>query len=300
LATGRELRGAGRSVSPVGQANGLVGRSQTGHIEQRDLGPVTSSLFDLSGRRALVTGSTRGIGRAIAAGMARAGATVVVHGRDPVKAEETERSVFDDLAGEGLKPRLLSAGFDVTDPDAVHVEVQRLELKLGGIDILVNNAGIQLRSSLEELSLDAWDKVLATNLTSCLLLAQELARGMLARGAGKVINVCSVQNVLVRPTNGPYAVAKAGLGSLTRMMCAEWAARGVQVNGLAPGYIGTELNSALTSDPEMSAWVVARTPARRWGTTADIVGPAVWLASGASDFVNGQIIYVDGGITAVV
>lgn len=261
---------------------------------------MSTSLFDLTGRRALVTGSTRGIGKAIAAGLARQGATVVLHGRDRANTRAAERSLFADLAREGVEPTLLSVGFDVTDHEAMRTDVQTLERQLGGIDILVNNAGMQLRSPLVELSLANWDRVLATNLTSCLVLAQEVAPGMLARGSGKIINLCSVANRLVRATNGPYSAAKAGLGSLTRTMCAEWAGAGVQVNGLAPGYIGTDLNSALISDPDMSAWVVARTPARRWGTAEDMVGPAVWLASKAADFVNGQIIYVDGGMTAVL
>jgi gluconate 5-dehydrogenase len=179
-------------------------------------------------------------------------------------------------------------------------EVRRLEREMGGIDVLVNNAGMQLRSPLLDLSIASWESVLATNLTSCFVLAQEIAHGMVARGAGKIINICSVGNKLVRGTTAPYTVAKAGLGNLTRVMCAEWAAAGLQVNALAPGYIDTELNSALLADPELSAWVVDRTPARRWGTAADLAGPAVWLASGASDFVNGQIIFVDGGLTAVI
>ncbi|HEX4258518.1 MAG TPA: SDR family oxidoreductase, partial [Streptosporangiaceae bacterium] len=250
----------------------------------------------LTGRRALVTGSTRGIGAAMAAGLARAGATVVLHGRDLAKVDQAR----DQLATEVPGAELHSCAFDVADSDAIIAQAQRLDAELGGIDVLVNNAGMQFRSPLTEFPLDAWRQVLEVNLTSCFVLAQELARGMLARGHGKIINVCSLQTQLVRASTSAYAAAKSGLGSLTRTMCAEWAEGGIQANGLAPGYIGTDLNTVLVEDQEFSAWVRGRTPARRWGNPEDLAGPAVWLASSASDFVNGQVIYVDGGITAVL
>jgi gluconate 5-dehydrogenase len=255
---------------------------------------------DLRGRRALVTGSTRGIGAAIAAGLARSGATVVLNGRHPDRVASSVALLSDALRAEGSEGDLRGAAFDVTDLDAAVACVAKVEAELGGIDVLVNNAGMQWRSPLIELQLADWERVLSTNLTSCFVLARQVARGMLERGRGKIINVCSVQNSLVRPTTAPYAAAKAGLGSLTRTMCAEWASAGIQANALAPGYVGTELNAALVADPDFSAWVVGRTPARRWCTAEDLVGPALWLASSASDFVNGQVIYVDGGITAVV
>jgi gluconate 5-dehydrogenase len=257
---------------------------------------VADSPFDLTGRRALVTGSTRGIGAAMAAGLARAGATVVLHGRDQSRADRAR----DQLAAEVPDAELRSCAFDVADSDAIITQARRLEAELGGIDVLVNNAGMQFRSPLTDFPLDAWSQVLNVNLTSCFVLAQELARGMLDRGHGKIINVCSLQTQLVRASTSAYAAAKSGLGSLTRTMCAEWAEGGIQANGLAPGYIGTDLNTVLVQDEEFSAWVRGRTPARRWGTPADLAGPAVWLASSASDFVNGQVIYVDGGITAVL
>ncbi len=260
-----------------------------------DGGPPPGAGFDLRGRRALVTGSTRGIGAALAEGLALAGATVAIHGREPA----TARHAASGLAGR-LGTRVFDVGFDVTDDEAMAFAVGALEETMGGIDVLVNNAGIQLRGPLGDLGRATWDAMLATNLTSCFVLGQSVARGMMARGAGKIINVCSVQNRLVRPDTAPYAVAKAGLGNLTKAMCAEWASAGIQANGLAPGYIETDLNAALVADPEFDAWIRRRTPARRWGTTADLVGPAVWLASSASDFVNGQIIYVDGGLTAVI
>lgn len=256
----------------------------------------TASPFDLTGLRALVTGSTRGIGAAVAAGLARAGAEVVIHGRHPDLVEATRAR----LAAEGVAALPHGLSFDVTDHDAMLAAVGEFTDRVGGVDVLVNNAGMQYRSPLVDFPVQAWESVVATNLTSCFVLAKHLAAGMIARGRGKIINVCSVQNKLVRGTTAPYAAAKAGLGALTQVMCAEWAAHGIQANGLAPGYIDTELNTALTEDAEMSSWVVGRTPARRWGTPADLVGPAVWLASGASDFVNGQVIYVDGGMTAVI
>jgi gluconate 5-dehydrogenase len=257
---------------------------------------VADSPFDLTGRRALVTGSTRGIGAAIAAGLARAGATVVLHGRDPARADQSREQLAAEVPGADVR----SCAFDVADHAAVAEQARRLEGELGGIDVLVNNAGIQFRSPLTEFPLDAWNQVLSVNLTSCFVLGQQLAHGMLDRGHGKIINVCSLQTQLVRASTSAYAAAKSGLGSLTRTMCAEWAAGGIQANGLAPGYIGTDLNATLVADEEFSAWVLGRTPARRWGVAADLAGPAVWLASSASDFVNGQVIYVDGGITAVL
>ena len=257
---------------------------------------MADSAFDLAGRRALVTGSTRGIGAAIAAGLARAGATVVLHGRDPARTDQAREQLAAEVPGADVR----SCAFDVADHAAVVEQARRLEGELGGIDVLVNNAGIQFRSPLTEFPLDAWNQVLSVNLTSCFVLAQQLAHGMLDRGHGKIINVCSLQTQLVRASTSAYAAAKSGLGSLTRTMCAEWAAGGIQANGLAPGYIGTDLNATLVADEEFSAWVLGRTPARRWGVPADLAGPAVWLASSASDFVNGQVIYVDGGITAVL
>jgi gluconate 5-dehydrogenase len=257
---------------------------------------VPDSPFDLTGRRALITGSTRGIGAAIAAGLAQAGATVVLHGRDLARVDQARDQLRAGLPGADVR----GCAFDVADHAAIAEQAHRIDGELGGIDVLVNNAGMQFRSPLTEFPLDAWNQVLSVNLTSCFVLAQELARGMLDRGHGKIINICSLQTQLVRATTSAYAAAKSGLGSLTRTMCAEWAAGGIQANGLAPGYIGTDLNSALVEDEEFSAWVRGRTPAGRWGNPADLAGPAVWLASAASDFVNGQIIYVDGGITAVL
>jgi len=251
--------------------------------------------FDLTGRTALVTGSTRGIGAAIAEALTRAGARVVVHGRDPNAVDAVRHRLT--LLG-GAPPDTVS--FDVTDHPAMIEQVGALEERLGGLDILVNNAGMQFRAPVVEFPVAAWREVLDTNLTSAFVLAQQVAPGMLARHRGKIINICSVQNRRVRGTTAAYAAAKAALGTLGQSMCAEWAAAGLQINGLAPGYIATDLNAALLRDEQMNAWVLDRIPARRWGTPADVGGTAVWLASSASDYVNGQVIFVDGGLTAVV
>lgn len=262
-------------------------------------GPLRPS-FDLRDRRALVTGATGGIGYVLAGALAGAGATVVMHGRTLDRAERAREALAGEFAAAGLEADLHTVAFDVADHTRMLEAAADLEQRLGGLDILVNNAGMQLRAPLLEFPRSGWDAVLAINLTSCFLLGQALAAGMVSRGHGKIINICSVQNHAVRATTAAYAVAKAGLANLTKMMAAEWAASGVQANGLAPGYIDTELNAALLADEQLNSWVVSRTPARRWGTPADLAGPVVWLASSASDFVNGQIIFVDGGMTAVI
>jgi gluconate 5-dehydrogenase len=247
-----------------------------------------------------VTGSSRGIGAGIAEALARAGASVALNGRDPARTEAARTALASKLDAEGISAQLHCVSFDVSDHDAMLSAVRTFELNIGGIDILVNNAGIQYRSPVVDFPIHAWDAVISTNLTSCFILAQHVAIGMIQRGNGKIINVCSVQNKLVRGATAAYAAAKSALGTLGQVMCADWAVHGLQINGLAPGYIGTELNAALLDDPDMSRWVVNRTPAHRWGTPADLGGPAVWLASSASDFVNGQLIFVDGGMSAVL
>jgi gluconate 5-dehydrogenase len=256
-----------------------------------------AELFDLTGRRALVTGSTRGIGAAVLDALAGAGATVVRHGRDRQVAEAANARL---AAALGTDERLHAVGFDVADTAAMEAAVTELEQRLGGIDILVNNAGIQHRAPVLEFSLPAWEQVLAVNLTACFALSQRLAGGMVERGYGKIINICSVQNKLVRNATAAYAAAKSALGTLGQVMCADWARHGIQINGVAPGYIATDLNAALLDDEAFTSWVVGRTPAARWGTPEDISGPVLWLASPAADFVNGQVIYVDGGLTAVM
>jgi gluconate 5-dehydrogenase len=255
-----------------------------------------ASPFDLTGRVALVTGSSRGIGSAIADGLARAGAAVILNGRDEATLARALESARSRVPGAAWS----SCAFDVTDEAAIDSAIARCEAEAGPIGILVNNAGIQVRTPLTDISLENWRAVIDTDLTSAFLVGRTVARRMIQRGSGKIINVCSVQSELARPGIGAYTAAKGGLRTLTRAMAAEWSGAGIQVNGLAPGYIQTEMTRPLAEDPAFDAWVRNRTPARRWGRTEDLAGPAVWLASPASDFVTGQIIYVDGGMTSVV
>ncbi|MGW1795890.1 SDR family oxidoreductase [Streptomyces sp. NPDC001984] len=248
-------------------------------------------LFDISGRRALVTGSSRGIGLALARGLAEAGCTVVLNGRDTGRLTEAAASLPGDVR---------SAAFDVTDGLSVAAGIAEVEERVGPLDILVNNAGMQLRAPLLKFTDQDWHRILDTNLTSAFLVGREAARGMTERGHGKIINICSLQSEVVRPGIAPYAATKGALKMLTKGMCADWGPYGVQVNGLGPGYIETELTQPLVEDEEFSAWVRRRTPAGRWGRTEDLVGALLYLASPAADFVGGQVLYVDGGMTSVL
>lgn len=252
--------------------------------------------FDLTGRVALVTGSSRGIGSSIAEGLAEAGATIILNGVDPRRLEAT-RETFAHRFGPD---RVSARAFDVVDEEGVELAVGSIEAEVGPIDILVNNAGIQHREPLIDVSVADWRRVIDVDLTGAFIVGRAVARRMLPRGSGKIINICSVQTDLARPTIGPYMAAKGALRNLTRAMTAEWAGDGLQINGIAPGYIHTEMTQNLVDDQGFNAWVLGRTPAHRWGTMADLVGPAVWLSSNASDFVNGQVIFVDGGMTVVV
>ncbi|WP_206737365.1 SDR family oxidoreductase [Agromyces albus] len=243
----------------------------------------------------LVTGSSRGIGNVIARGLADAGATVVLNGVDPGRLAAARENL---AATHG--DRIHARAFDVTDQGAVADAVAAIEAELGPVGVLVNNAGIQHREPLLDVSVEDWNRVLTTDLTSAFLVGREVARSMIARGRGKIINIASVQADLARPSIGPYTAAKGGLRNLTRAMTAEWAGAGLQINAIAPGYIHTEMTQPLVDDPEFNAFILRRTPAARWGATRDLVGPAVWLASDGSDFVNGQVIFVDGGMTVIV
>jgi gluconate 5-dehydrogenase len=255
---------------------------------------AAKSLFDLTGRTALVTGSSQGIGFALARGLAQAGAAIVLNGRDKAKLVRAGA----ELSGTGA--RVGTAAFDVTNGAATLAGIEQIEAEFGPIDILVNNAGILKRAPLLELTEEQWKQVLDTDLTSAFLLARAVAPRMIARGSGKVINICSLMSEVGRPTTGGYAAAKGGLKMLTRAMATEWAKHNLQINGIGPGYMLTELTKPLADNPEFSRWLLARTPAGRWGLPEELVGAAVFLSSRASDFVNGQIIYVDGGILAAL
>jgi gluconate 5-dehydrogenase len=254
-----------------------------------------STLFDIAGRTALVTGSSRGIGLALATGLAAERAHVVLHGRDADALAAARKQVEADTNAE-----VSVASFDVTDPDAVAEGIAGLVGEIGPLDILVNNAGIQRRAPFTEFTVRDWNDLVATNLTSAFLIGQQVARGMVERGRGKIVNIGSVQSQLGRPGIAPYAATKGGIAMLTKGMCADLAGSGVQVNALAPGYFATELTAALVADEAFSDWVRGRTPAGRWGQVEDLIGTLLYLVSPASNFVNGQVVYVDGGMTAVV
>lgn len=246
-------------------------------------------LFDLTGRRALVTGSSQGIGLALAHGLAEAGAAIVLNGRDPDKlARATEEfgSTVHQLA------------FDATDHAAVRAAVDGFEAETGAIDILVNNAGMQHRTPLEDFPPDAFERLMRTNVSSVFNVGQAVARHMIKRKAGKIINIASVQTALARPGIAPYTATKGAVGNLTKGMATDWAKYGLQCNAIAPGYFDTPLNAALVADPAFSDWLEKRTPAGRWGKVDELVGACIFLASDASSFVNGHVLYVDGGITA--
>jgi gluconate 5-dehydrogenase len=255
---------------------------------------MSKDLFDLTARTALVTGSSRGLGRAIAEGLAASGATVVLNGVNTDRLS----AVAAEMRAAGY--RVQEASFDVTDEAAILAAFARLDADGIAVDILVNNAGIQLRKPMIDLSTAEWRKVVDTNLTSAFVVGREAARRMIPRGRGKIVNICSLTSEVARATIAPYTAAKGGLKMLTRSMAAEWAASGIQANGIGPGYMLTDLNRALVDNPEFDAWVKGRTPAKRWGRPEELIGAAVFLASAASDYVNGQIIYVDGGMLAVL
>jgi gluconate 5-dehydrogenase len=248
-------------------------------------------LFDLTGKRALVTGSSQGIGFAIAEGLADHGAEVILNSRDHDKLAVAATM----LAARGRKVSTMS--FDVTSAAAVVEGVSDIERTVGPIDILVNNAGMQFRSPLESFPIEQWERLLATNISSVFYVAQAVARHMIQRRSGKIINIASVQSELARPAIAPYTATKGAVRNLTRGMCADWAKYGLQINAIAPGYFKTPLNQALVDDPVFSAWLEKRTPAARWGNVDELIGAAVFLSGGASSFVNGHTLYVDGGIT---
>ena len=250
---------------------------------------MSLQLFNLEGKRALITGSSQGIGLALAKGLAEAGASIVLNGRDESKLK---------AAADGFETPVDSLAFDATDHQAVRDAVDRFEAETGAIDILVNNAGMQHRGPLEDFPADAFERLMRTNVSSVFNVGQAVARHMISRGKGKIINIASVQTVLARPGIAPYTATKGAVGNLTKGMATDWARHGLQCNAIAPGYFDTPLNAALVSDETFSAWLEKRTPAGRWGKVEELVGACIFLSSDASSFVNGHTLYVDGGITA--
>jgi gluconate 5-dehydrogenase len=253
---------------------------------------MSTALFDLTGKRALITGSSQGIGYALAHGLAAAGASIVLNGRDAAKLG----SAADALRASGADVEVLR--FDATMHDAVRAAVDEFEADIGAIDILVNNAGMQHRAPLEEFPADAFERLLQTNVASVFHVGQAVARHMIKRGKGKIVNIASVQTALARPGIAPYTATKGAVANLTKGMATDWARHGLTCNALAPGYFDTPLNAALVADPEFTAWLAKRTPAGRWGEVEELVGACIFLSSDASTFVNGITLFVDGGITA--
>ena len=255
---------------------------------------MSSKLFDLTGKTALVTGSSRGLGRAMAEGLAEAGAAIVLNGVDRARLAEAAAQ----MRAQGFTVH--EACFDVTDEAAIVAAFARFDAEGLAIDILVNNAGIQFRKPMLELATEDWRRVIETNLTSAFVIGREAARRMVARKAGKIVNIGSLMSGLGRATVAPYTAAKGGIKLLTQAMTAEWAEHGVQANAIGPGYMLTDMNQPLIDNQAFNAWVVGRTPSRRWGRPEELVGACVFLSSAASDYVSGQIIYVDGGMTAII
>ncbi|MEY3779078.1 MAG: Gluconate 5-dehydrogenase [Pseudomonadota bacterium] len=252
------------------------------------------STFQLNGKLALITGSSAGIGFALARALGEAGAHVVINGRNSQKVSVAVQT----LKSEGLN--VSASVFDVTDAQSVSTAVNDIETQLGAIDILVNNAGVQIRGPLHEYKDDDWQTLMRTNLDSVYYVGKTVAQKMIPRGRGKIINICSVQSELGRPGIAPYTASKGAVKMFTKGMAIDWGPFGIQVNGIGPGYFKTELNQKLVDDPQFSSWLVGRTPSRRWGDVEDLGGAAVFLASDASKFVNGHILYVDGGVTATL
>lgn len=255
---------------------------------------MLEKLFGLKNKTALVTGSSQGIGLTLARGLARAGAHVILNGRNHVKLEKA----ISALKEGGLKTS--GYPFDVTDEADVAEAISLIKKDIGDIDVLINNAGATIRAPLESYSLSNWRKILDTNLTSAFLVSRAVVMSMIRNKSGKIINICSIQSELGRPTIAAYAASKGGLKMLTKSMATEWGKYNIQVNGLAPGYFETELTKPLIADADFNAWLCNRTPASRWGDPEELVGAAVFLSSKASDYVNGHILFVDGGMMACV
>ena len=255
---------------------------------------MNAAPFDLTGKVALVTGAYRGLGFAIAQGLARAGATVVLNGRKQEALDQAATS----LTAQKLK--VTTAVFDVTDRDAIDRNVAAIAARHGAIDILFNNAGIQRRGAFADFPKEQWDEIIATNLTAPFIVSQAVVPGMIAKKQGKIVHIESLMSDLARPTVVPYTAAKGGVRQLTRGMAVELAQHNVQVNAIAPGYFATEMNRALIDNAEFNAWVCKRTPAGRWGQPDELAGLAVFLASAGSNYITGQMFVVDGGMSVAL
>ncbi|EFE5709629.1 TPA: gluconate 5-dehydrogenase [Escherichia coli] len=252
------------------------------------------NIFDLSGKRVLITGSGRGIGFLLAKGLGDYGAEIIINDlNQEVVVQAVEQLKSHSIVATGI-------AFDVSDKKQVVDSLYQIESEIGAIDILINNAGIQRRHSLIEFPEKDWDDIIDINQKSVFLLSQEIAKYMIPRGKGKIINICSMQSELGRETITPYAASKGAVKMLTKGLCVELAKHNIQVNGIGPGYFDTEMTKALVNDEAFSSWLFTRTPAARWGKPEELVGAAIYLSSSASDFVNGHIIYVDGGILASI
>jgi len=248
-------------------------------------------LFDLTGKKALITGSSMGIGFALAEGLAEAGATVVLNARNESRLKTAEAT----LKAKGFQ--VSSKAFDVTKPDDLQAAIHEIEEE-SAIDILVNNAGMQIRGSLESFELNDWRLLMETNINSVFYMSQTVAKKMIERGQGKIINIGSVNSQTGRPTIAPYVASKGAVMNLTKGMAIDWGPKGLQVNAIGPGYFKTELNQALVDNAEFSSWLTGRTPAGRWGDLEELKGAAIFLSSQASSFMNGHMLYVDGGLLA--
>jgi len=252
---------------------------------------VGIELFNLKGKRALITGSSQGIGFALARGLNQAGANIILNGRNKEKLEIAAKKLSD-------KGEIHQLCFDVTDHKETKDVIDNYENEFGAIDILVNNAGMQHRTPLEDFPPEMFEQLLRTNVSSVFNVSQAIVKHMIKRGSGKIINIASAQTLLARPGIAPYTATKGAVGNLTKGMATDWAKYGLQCNAIAPGYFDTPLNAALVSDKEFTSWLEKRTPAGRWGEVEELVGACIFLSSSASNFVNGHTLYVDGGITA--
>jgi len=255
---------------------------------------MSQNLFDLTGKNILITGSSRGIGYALAEGMGNAGGRIIINGTNKNRLTESLKNLTNKkISAHG-------SVFNVCNESSVHKQITHIEKDVGPIDILINNAGIQIRGPLEEFDLKDWQHIMDVNLTGAFVTAKAVVKGMIQRNRGKIINICSMQSELARPTIAPYAASKGGLKLLTQSMATEWGKYNIQVNGIAPGYFKTEITRELYENKDFDAWLCERTPANRWGDPSELVGAAIFLASEASDYVNGHVIFVDGGLRARV